>query len=186
MALRATIYKADVQISDMDRQYYATHSLTLAKHPSETDERLMARLLMFMVYANERLTFSKGLSDVEEPDVWEKDLTDAIQLWIDVGQPDETRMRKASHRAEQALVLTYTHSSNVWWKKVANKVSQFNNLTVLQLNAESSQELSKLAARNMQLQCTIQDGEIWLSTEDAQITLKLDVLQAARPDQHSR
>ena len=92
MALNSTIYKVELQISDMDRHYYATHALTLARHPSETEERLMVRLLAFALYADERLEFGKGISDEDEPALWRKAYTDEIELWIEVGQPDETRI----------------------------------------------------------------------------------------------
>jgi uncharacterized protein YaeQ len=98
MALKATVVKAELQVSDMDRHYYASHNLTLAQHPSETDERLMVRLLAFALNADERLEFGKGLSSDDEPDLWRRDYTGDIELWIDLGQPDESRIRKASGR----------------------------------------------------------------------------------------
>jgi uncharacterized protein YaeQ len=163
MALKATIFKADLQIADMDRNYYATHALTLARHPSETDERMMVRLLAFAIHASEQLTFTKGLFDVEEADIWEKDLTGAIQLWIEVGQPDEKRILKACGRSEHVVVYSYGATSHIWWKQLANKVERAKNLTVIDLPSEAAQEMSKMAQRSMQLQCTIQDGQIWLT-----------------------
>ena len=115
MALKATIFKAAVQIADTDRNYYQTHALTLARHPSETDERMMVRLLAFALHAHESLLFGKGLSADDEPDLCRKDLTGAIQLWIDVGQPDEKRLRKACGRASQVVVYSYgTTSARAW------------------------------------------------------------------------
>ena len=114
MALKATIFKADLQIADMDRNYYQDHALTLARHPSETDERMMVRLLAFAIHADEALTFTKGLFDTEEPDLWQKDLTGAIQLWIEVGQPDEKRILKACGRSEQVIVYSYGATSHIW------------------------------------------------------------------------
>jgi uncharacterized protein YaeQ len=105
MALKATIYKADLQIADMDRHYYADHALTIARHPSETDERMMARVLAYALYAQDGIAFTKGLFDVDEPEVWVKNLVDEILLWIDLGQPDEARIRRACSRAEQVVVL---------------------------------------------------------------------------------
>lgn len=163
MALKATIFKADLQIADMDRNYYATHALTLARHPSETDERMMVRLLAFAIHASEQLTFTKGLFDVEEADIWEKDLTGAIQLWIEVGQPDDKRILKACGRSEHVVVYSYGATSHIWWKQLANKVERAKNLTVIDLPSEAAQEMSKMAQRTMQLQCTIQDGQIWLT-----------------------
>jgi uncharacterized protein YaeQ len=116
MALNATIYKAELQVSDMDRHYYATHALTLARHPSETEERLMVRLLAFALYADERLEFGKGLSADDEPDLWRKDYSGDIQQWIELGQPDEARIRKACGRAEQVVVINYGgRAADVWW-----------------------------------------------------------------------
>ena len=104
MALKATIFKADLHIADMARNYYAEHALTVARHPSETDERMMARILAFALNADERLAFGKGLSDADEPDLWQKDLTGAIEHWIEVGQPDEKRLLRACGRAARARV----------------------------------------------------------------------------------
>lgn len=166
MALKATIYKASLQIADMDRGYYADHVLTLARHPSETDERMMVRLLAFACHASEALAFGKGLSDVEEPDVIERDLTGAIQLWIEVGQPDDKAILKACGRATRVVVVVYSAAAGIWWKGIQNKLERARNLTVLQLPSGQSAALAKLAQRNMQLQCTIQDGQIWMSSQD--------------------
>lgn len=178
MALKSTIYKANLNIADMDRPYYAEHVLTLARHPSETEERLMVRLLAFVCYASENLIFTKGLSDVDEADIWQKDLTGQIEQWVDVGQPDEVRIRKACARAAQVAVLTYSHSSHIWWKNIANKLTRFNNLQIWQVPAEQSQQLAKLADRNMTLQCTVQDGQIWFSNNTDTVELSLTALKA--------
>lgn len=163
MALNATIFKADLQISDMDRHYYQNHGLTIARHPSETDERMMVRLLAFARHANEALTFAKGLSDSDEPDLWQKDLTGAIELWIEVGQPDEKRILKACGRSAQVVLYTYGHAVDIWWKQIAPRLSRLRNLTVVNLEPSTSQSLAALAERGMQLQCTVQDGELWLA-----------------------
>jgi len=180
MALKATIYKADLQIADMDRHYYADHALTIARHPSETDERMMARVLAYAVYAQEGIAFTKGLFDVDEPEVWVKRLTGEIKLWIDLGQPDEARIRRACSRAEQVVVLCYGSGCEVWWKQTASKLTRFSHLTVLQLPADTTQALAALAARGMRLQCMVQDGEIWLSSETESVPVKLERLQSAR------
>lgn len=172
MALKATIFKADLQIADMDRNYYQDHALTLARHPSETDERMMVRLLAFAIHADEALTFTKGLFDTEEPDLWLKDLTGAIQLWIEVGQPDEKRILKACGRSEHVYVYSYGSTSHLWWKQIANKVERAKNLTVIHLPSDAAIDMSKMAQRNMQLQCTIQDGQIWLT--DSVTTVQID------------
>ena len=172
MALSATIFKANLQVSDMDRHYYADHQLTLARHPSETDERMMVRLLAFALHANEHLNFTKGLCVDDEPALWQKSLSDEIELWIDVGLPDEKRVRKACSRAMHVYLYIYGgRNADLWWQNNAPKLQRFNNLTVIEIPEASSSELAKLATRTMQLQCTLQDGEIWLSCEDQTLTV---------------
>src|SRR4051794_1344447 len=178
MALKSTIYKADLQIADMDRQYYQDHALTIARHPSETDERLMVRLLAFVRHAHEALTFAKGLSDVEEPDIWQKDLTGAIQLWIEVGQPDDKRILKACGRAAQVVVYSYASNSSIWWSQIGSRVERARNLTVINLPQATSLALEKLAQRNMQFQCTLQDGQIWVAGPTETVQVDLTVLKA--------
>lgn len=180
MALKATIYKAELSIADMDRNYYATHALTLAKHPSETDERVMVRLLAFAIHASEALTFTKGLFDVDEPDLWQKDLTGAIELWINVGQPDEKVLLKASGRSERVVVYSYAATSNIWWKGLANKVERCKNLTVIDLPSEATEQLALMAQRTMQLQCTIQDGQIWLTDGNNTVEIGRETLKGER------
>lgn len=159
MAIKSTIYKIDLQVSDMDRNYYQQHSLTLAKHPSETDERVMVRLLGFALYANEALIFGKGLSDDEEPDLWQKDLTGVIELWMDVGLPTEKDIRKAAGRAKQVVVVLYGgRIADMWWAQNSKALLKLNNLTVI--NLPDTQALANIAARGMNISCTIQDGEI--------------------------
>jgi uncharacterized protein YaeQ len=179
MALKATIYKADLQIADMDRHVYADHALTIARHPSETDERMMARVLAYALYAQEGIAFTKGLFDVDEPEVWVKNLAGETTLWIDLGQPDEARIRRACSRADQVVVLCYSSSCEVWWKQIAGKLTRFTNLSVLQLPAKTSQELAALAERSMRLQCMVQDGEIWINAESQSIPVQLTPLQSA-------
>ncbi|KIF82882.1 YaeQ family protein [Noviherbaspirillum autotrophicum] len=171
MALKATIFKVDLQVADMDRNYYADHALTIARHPSETDERMMVRVLAFALHAHEALAFSKGLSADDEPDLWQKDLTGAIELWIEVGQPDEKRMLKACGRAAQVVVYSYSATSHIWWNQLAGKVERARNLRVVNLPAEATMALAKLAQRTMQVQCTIQDGQIWMSCGEHTVQL---------------
>lgn len=164
MALKATVYKANLNIADMDRQYYASHNLTLACHPSETEERLMVRILAFALYASEDLQFTKGLSSDDEPDLWEKDLTDQVVHWIELGMPDETRIRKASNRGQQVTVISYgERAPAVWWEKIGDKVSRFENLNVIYLQDEATQALAAMIERGMELQVTIEGGHAWVS-----------------------
>ena len=178
MALKATIYKAELQIADMDRSYYAEHGLTIARHPSETDERVMIRVLAFALHASEALAFTKGLFDTDEPDLWQKDLTGAIHTWIEIGQPDEKRLLKACGRAEHVIVYSYSATSHIWWKGIANKVDRARNLTVINIPAEASAALEKLAKRSMQLQCTIQDAQVWLTDSVDTVLVERETLKA--------
>ena len=177
MALKATIYKAQLQLADMDRSIYADHSVTIARHPSETDERMMIRLLAFALNApadNEHgaLEFAKDLWDTDEPSLWQKDLTGQILQWIDIGQPDDKRLMKASPRTEAVHVYSYSASTPIWWSGVANKITRARNIAVWQIPAEQSQALAALAQRTMQLQVTVQDGTVWVgdSTRSIEIT----------------
>ncbi|MEQ1592220.1 MAG: YaeQ family protein [Thiobacillaceae bacterium] len=179
MALKATIYKADLQVADMDRHYYADHALTIARHPSETDERMMVKVLMYALHATEGIAFTKGLFDVDEPEVWVRDLTGEIKLWIDIGQPDETRLRKACGRADQVIVACFASSADVWWKGIETKLTRLKNLTVLQLPADTSEALAAMAERTMQIQCMVQDGEITINTSTASVPVVLKTLMAA-------
>ena len=177
MAAKATIFKASIQIADMDRHYYADHALTLARHPSETDERMMVRLLAFALYADEALAFGNGLSDDEEPDLWRKDLTGAIECWIEVGMPDERAIRKASGRATQVVIISYGRAAHLWWNENRDKLQRLGNLTVLNLGSETTLAIAALASRSMQLQCTIQEGHIMLTSAAGMIEIEPSVLQ---------
>jgi uncharacterized protein YaeQ len=184
MALKATIFKADIQIADMDRHYYQDHVLTIARHPSETDERMMVRVLAFILNAHEALVFGKGLSADDEPDIWQKDLTGAIQLWIEVGQPDEKRIMKACGRAQKVIIYSYSSNSSIWWNQISNRVERARNLTVINLDTAISQALARLAQRNMQLQCTIQDGQIWLTANDETMQVDLTMIKGSAAPLH--
>lgn len=172
MALSATIFKADLSISDMDRNYYVDHQLTLARHPSETDERMMIRLLAFALHADEQLRFTKGLCVDEEPDLWLKSLTDEIDLWIDVGLPDERRVRKACNRSSQVFLYLYGgRAADIWWERHNNKLQRFANLNVLEIPETTTKALTTMVQRSMRLHCTIQEGELYLSSGDQTCTV---------------
>jgi uncharacterized protein YaeQ len=167
MAIKATIYKAQLQLADMDRSIYGDHSVTIARHPSEADERMMIRLLAFALNApaddhNGALDFAKDLWDVDEPSLWQKDLTGQILQWIEIGQPDDKRLMKASPRTEQLHVYSFSHSTPIWWAGIATKITRARNIAVWQIPAEQSQALAALAKRTMQLQVTVQDGAVWV------------------------
>jgi uncharacterized protein YaeQ len=180
MAPKATVVKVELQVSDMDRHYYATHMLTLAQHPSETDERLMVRLLAFALFADERLEFGRGLSSEDEADLWRRDYTGDIEQWIDLGQPDESRIKKACGRAQQVVVVNYSgNGANIWWDKVGWSLSRIKNLTVLDIPAATVDALATLIQRGMRLNCLVQDGEVQLMSDTINITLRPNVRMAA-------
>jgi len=161
----------------MDRALYADHALTLARHPSENDERMMMRVLAFAMCVpadNLRgdLTFSAGLSEPDDPDLWQKDLTGQIVQWIDLGQPDERRLAKACGRADQVRVWSYSSSTPIWWQGIEGKVVRLANLEVWQVPAEQSKELAELVERSMQLQITVQEGQIWVGNANRSVTLE--------------
>lgn len=172
MALKSTIFKAELQIADLDRNYYATHALTIARHPSETDERMMVRVLAFMLHADDALGFGKGLSSEDEPDLWRKDLTGEIKLWIDVGLPDEKRVRRACGRSDRVVVLTYGgRVAEMWWQQNQAALRKLDKLSVIDVAADQSQALAALAQRSMTLQCTLQENEVWLIADGESLHL---------------
>lgn len=184
MAIKSTIFKANISIADIDHSYYADHSLTIARHPSETDERMMIRLVALALNAHHLqttcqgdgvLSFGAGLSDPNDPDVWLKDFSDQIKFWIDVGQPDEKAMTKASGRSEEVLVYAYNHAAHVWFKGVENKLARLQNLHVFYIPSEQSQELALMANRTMQLQATIQDGHLLMSDGQRSLDIRCEV-----------
>jgi len=170
MALKATIYKADLTISDMDRGYYASHSLTIAQHPSETIERMMLRIAVFALHADERLHFSKGISADDEPDLWRKNYGDEVEQWIELGEPDEKRLRQVCGRAEAVWIYSYGgRAADIWWEGMAGKASRFDHLNIMSVSTETLAELATLCERSMQLNATIQDGTLWLSSEQGSV-----------------
>ena len=170
MALKATIFKAQLQVSDMDRNHFGTHALTLARHPSETDERMMVRMLAFALDAGEALEFGRGLSAEDEADLVLKDLTGAIALWIEVGLPDERELRKACGRARAVKVYAYGgRAAQLWRAQNAAALSRLTNLSVVEVPPEVSNGLAAWAERGMRLEATIQDGHVWLSCGERQL-----------------
>lgn len=162
----------------MDRHYYEEHALTLARHPSETDERMMVRLLAFALHAHEALSFGRGLSTEEEPALWHKDLTGAIDLWIEVGQPEEKIVRRACGRAKQVYVYTYGgRGADQWWDKNLATLDRLNNLTVMNLPMDGSRALTALAQPSMQLQCTIQEGQVWIADGETTMHIEMTILK---------
>ncbi|NML25233.1 YaeQ family protein [Zoogloea dura] len=172
MALKSTIFRATLTVSDLDRGYFGEHILTLARHPSETDERMMVRVLAFALNADERLEFGRGISTDDEPALWRKDDTGRILQWIEVGLPDERLLRRAAGRADEVIVLAYGgRTVDLWWQKDVATLGKLSNLRVLTLPQDESRALAALASRNMSLTCTIQDGQIWFSAGETVLSL---------------
>jgi uncharacterized protein YaeQ len=174
MALKSTIYKAALQIADMDRQLYADHALTLALHPSETEERLLVRLLAFALNVpydthHGALLFARGLSDGDEPDLWQHDLTGQLLHWVEVGQPDERRLSKACSRADRVTLFVFGSAAAIWWAGIRNKLTRLSKLTVWQIPSAQAQALAQLASRSMQWQVSVQDGHVWISAGEASV-----------------
>ncbi len=178
MALKATIHKAQLQVADMDRGYYADHALTIARHPSETDERMMVRVLVFALHAHERLELGKGISDPDEPALWRKDLTGQIEEWIELGQPDEKNLLRACGRSGQVFVYGYGRAALPWWTLAAPKLERARNLAVKLLSVSGEPILATLAQRTMQLHCTIQDGQAWLGDGRQTVAVGIETLRA--------
>lgn len=177
MAVKSTIFKATVQIADMNRSYYATHTLTIARHPSETDRRMMLRLLAFCINADDTLIFCKGISTDDEPDLWQHELHGDIKKWIELGQPDEKRIRKACNQSEQVILYAYNDRSvDIWWEQINSKLTRFENLSIAKITDAELNQLEALATRTMQLQCTIQDADIWLSNSEQTAHINLNYL----------
>jgi uncharacterized protein YaeQ len=176
MALKATLFKTELQVADLDRGHYQTHFLTLARHPSETDERMMVRLLAFALNAHDDLHFTQGLCVEDEPDLWQRSLTGEIDLWIEAGLPDEKRIRKACHRAARVAVYSYGgRSSGIWWSQIRERLDRFDNLAVFNLPKAQTDELTRLVERSMILHCTIQEGTVWMSSQNRNVQIEPEV-----------
>lgn len=172
MALKATIFKATLNIADMDRHYYQQHALTLARHPSETDLRMMTRLAVFALNAEERLSFTKGISTDSEPDLWVKDYSDQVDLWIELGQPDEKRLRQACSKAQAVKVYCYSgHSAELWWEQHRAMAQRFSNLSVINLDAAAVEKLSLLARRTMTLHCNIEEQTLNIGDDEQTVEI---------------
>lgn len=166
MAQNATIYKVELSVSDMDRHYYETHKLTVAKHPSETDERLMVRMLAFALNAHEQLELTKGLSTDDEPDIWQKQLTGDLDLWVALGLPSEKVVRQSCSKAKSVIVYSYGgRTAEIWWDKIKGNTARFANLQVVNFSEKDTAELGRHARRSMKLQVNIQDGDVMVSVD---------------------
>jgi uncharacterized protein YaeQ len=174
MAANATIHKALLNIANMDEHYYEEHNLTLAQHPSENDLRLMIRIVAFVLNANDTLMFCKGISEDDEPDLWQKSFSDDIEMWIDLGQPDEKRIKKACGRSDKVIIYTFKETiASPWFKKIEGSLSRFKNLKVIHLNIEG--DIESLAKRSMNLQCNMLDNELTLISDDNSVVITQEV-----------
>ncbi len=172
MAQNATIYKVELSVSDMDRHYYETHKLTIAKHPSETEERMMIRILAFALNAHESLEMTKGISTDDEPDIWQKSLSGELDVWVALGLPSEKVLRQSCSKAGRVFVYPYGgRTADMWWDKIKGSTIRFDNLHVTNFSEKDTNALAKLANRAMKLQVNIQDGEVMVSVGDAIVNL---------------
>lgn len=173
MALGANIFKAQINISDMDRHYYQSHALTIAQHPSENDLRMMIRVLAFCLNAHEQLSLTKGLSTQDEPELWQKSLSDEIEVWIELGQIEEKRLRQACGKGKKVIIYTYSDKqAGPWYAQMASTFARHANLDVFHISSDAAEQLAQLAQKNMALQVSIQDGEVFISTDDKSISVK--------------
>ncbi|MEP6942508.1 MAG: YaeQ family protein [Betaproteobacteria bacterium] len=180
MALKSTIFKAELSVADISRGRYGDYALTLARHPSETDERMMVRLMAFALHASDTLAFGRGLSTEDEPDIWQRSLTGEIELWVDVGLPDEKDVRKACGRARQVYVYAYGgRAVNLWWSKARDKLEALPRLAVSEVAPEASQALAAMAARSMRINCTMQEGSILFADALSSVSTDLIALKSA-------
>lgn len=179
MALGATICRLELSVADIDRHYYGTHSLTLAQHPSENAERLMLRVLAFALFADESLEFGRGLSTDDEPDLWRQDLTGQIEQWIDLGMPDEKRVRKACGRADRVDIICYGGSkAEMWFERQGADLARFENLSIWAVSPDDSRALAEMWSRDMKLDATIQDGQVLIASEQTSVSLVPAVLKS--------
>ena len=181
MAIKSTIFKAQVAVADIDHGYYADHALTLARHPSETDERMMVRLAALALNAHAlqtdcggdgTLAFGAGLSDPEDPDVWLRDFTGRTRLWIEVGQPEEKPVAKACAKADRVVLYCFHHAAEVWWRGMEGKLARLPKLAVYRIPTTAAQALAGLAERSMQLQATVQDGVLLLGNSQGGVEVE--------------
>ena len=177
MALKATIYKANIELANMDRNYYDSLQLTIARHPSETEQRFMVRLIAYILNAHPDLQFGKGLSDESEASIWQKNYSDEIALWIELGQPDEKRLKKAGNQAREVKLYCYGSAINTWWAQVEKSLSKFERLSIEQFEATTCETLVNLLSRNMEFQCSIQDEQLWLTSGDETLLIETKKLQ---------
>ena len=176
MALKPTIYKLKISLSDLNREVYDTLNLTIALHPSETMERMMARVIAFCINAEEHLTFTKGLSEADEPDIWARSLNGELQLWIDLGEPLAERIKKATHRARAVKVYSFNSKSDVWWNQGR---AEFGKLRAdfYRFDSERIKELAAMVERTMDISVTISEQSAFVATQAGECEVSWVALQ---------
>ena len=172
MALKPTIFKFNVSLSDLDRNRYEELALTVAQHPSETAERMIVRLLAYCLNAEEGLEFARGLSENDEPDLWRRSLDSRMLDWIEVGEPAAVRLRKASRLSERVLVYSFNTKSEVWWQQTESSVARLS-VDVYRFPWESIQRLATMITRTMQMSVTISDSSLFVAAERGEIEVAL-------------
>ncbi len=177
MALKPTIHKFSISLSDLDRDYYDSLNLTVAQHPSESSERMMVRVLAYCINAQKRLGFTKGLSETEEPDLWVKSLDDQIELWIDVGEPSLDRLKKATRQSQQTRVYSFNSKSPTWWDQLHLGRTNLEVL-VFRFDWPAVQELAKLLERTMVMSVTITGASAYIATEGGECEVGWQLLES--------
>jgi len=174
MAQKSTIFKLTLAVADIGRGYYGDHELTIARHPSETDERMMVRVLAFALHADDALAFGRGLSDADEPDLSRRDLTGMIVHWIDVGLPDERDVRRAGGRAHDVDVVAYGgRAAELWWRDARSMLERQDRLAVIEVPQDASRALARMVDRFMRLQVTIQDDHVLVANGTTSVSVDL-------------
>lgn len=173
MALTATVFKVSLDISDLRRHHYQRYAFTLARHPSETDERMMLRVLAFALFAHQDLEFTRGISNTDEPDLWLKSVTGEIELWIELGTPSSKRLRRARSLASKIMILSYGgRTADQWWQENETELRSFKSLSLIDVSQKESQALASMAQRNMSLQCTLDEGSVWVSDQSNSLEIQ--------------
>lgn len=176
MASKPTIYKFNIAISDFNRNHYDAVSLTVALHPSETLERMMARVMAYCLNAQDNISFTKGLAMVEDPDIWVKTLDDQISLWVDMGEPSPDRIKKSSRLAPTVKVYSFNSKSNTWWEQTKSKVQAFKNVQFYQFDWQQMQQLATFAERTMDWSLSISGDSLYITANDQECELTIKTL----------
>ena len=176
MALSSTIYKFSISLSDLDRNKFETLNLTVAQHPSETAERMMVRVLCYGLHAQEFLQFTKGLSTPELPDIWSQSLDGQTLLWLDVGEPNADRIKKATRGADDVWVYSFNSKSDVWWSQEQSKFEPLA-VKVRQFSWGEVVSLAALLERKMDFSLTISGDLLYVATALGECELVLKSLQ---------